>query len=226
MLLWQTREDSLAFLKERHPSRLDVIERTFALFDDIVDAYEAAPEHGPYARLCAVALLKAKNYAVGAFGMILDGHGQEAGALLRPMIEYAELITYLRLFPEKVELALQDRLPKAGERARAIDSVYQELRKYLNENASHSTFKHTAIRHVFDFQELRLRKRQSLAPHVLLTNLTTLVVQLLVLLTEAMYSLEKTHCVEFIALAERFDRLKARMLDVYGLKKDEPYTGG
>jgi hypothetical protein len=226
MSLWQTREESLKHLKARYPSRLDVIDQTFALIDDLVDAYESAPEEGFYARLCAVAVLKAKNYAVGSFSMILDGHGQEAGALLRPMIEYAEIITYFRLFPEKVDLALDDKLPKVGERAKAIDSVYHDLRKYLNENASHSAFSEAAIKNVFDFQELTFRKRQQLAPYALLTNLTTLIVQILVLLTEAVLSLERTQSERFMELAERFERLKARMFDVYNLKKGVPYTGG
>lgn len=173
MSLWETREQSIAFLKKCHPSRIDVLEKTFALIDELAEAYETSPDMTPYGRVCAVALLKAKNFAVGSYGMILDGHGQEAGALLRPMIEYVEIITYLRLFPEQVANAVEDKLPKAGIRANAIDSIYKRLREYLNQHASHSTFSEYSIRHVVDLEKLRLRKQQQLATHVLLTNLTT-----------------------------------------------------
>jgi hypothetical protein len=52
-----------------------------------------------------VTLVKAKNLALGSYSLVLDGLGQEAGALMRPMIEYAELLAYFRLHPEMVKLS-------------------------------------------------------------------------------------------------------------------------
>ena len=92
--LWCSRSDALAYLGDKHPSRLAVVERTFELLDDTIDAFETASPRSAYPRICGVTLLKAKNLALGAYSLVLDGLGQEAGALMRPMIEYVELLTY------------------------------------------------------------------------------------------------------------------------------------
>lgn len=92
MDLWHARTEALTYLQDKQPSRLAVVERTFELFDATAVAFQAAPDTTSYSAVCAVALVKAKNLAHGAFSLTLDGLGQEAGALLRPMIEYAELL--------------------------------------------------------------------------------------------------------------------------------------
>ena len=124
--LWHSRTDALVYLGEKHPSRLAVVARTFELLDDTIDAFEAALPEATYPRVCGVTLLKAKNLALGAYSLVLDGLGQESGALLRPMIEYVELLTYFRLKPEMTERALENALPKAGERAKAIGSFFKD----------------------------------------------------------------------------------------------------
>jgi hypothetical protein len=222
MSVWATREQSIKFLTEWHSSRIGVIDQAVTLIDDLVDAYETAPEQTAYPRVCAVALLKAKSYALSSYSVILDGHGHEAGALLRPMIEYSELITYLRHFPDRAEMALEDKLPSAGNRAKAIGSVYEKLRKYLNEHASHLTFSDNSVMHLFDMEALRLRKKPHLSQHVLLTNVTILVVQILMLIQEAIISLEKTGSDKLISLAERHERLKSRAFDVFKLDEHSP----
>ena len=96
MELWRTREYSWAYLKEKRKSRLSVFLELLELLDRCVDEYEVRAAFDTYARVCGLTLLKAKNLAVGSFSLLLDGLGQEAGALLRPMIEYTELLTYFR----------------------------------------------------------------------------------------------------------------------------------
>lgn len=225
MNLWGTREQSLQFLQQWHPSKVAVLEQAFFLCDDIVGAFETAPEESHYPRVCAVALLKAKSYALSAYSVILDGHGHEAGALLRPMIEYAELVTYLRHFPQKAELALENKLPSAGNRAKALGtSIYENLRKYLNEHAAHSTFSDHSIKHLFDFEAFTLRKNRSFAATVLLTNLDTLIQQVLVMLQQAILALEPTEARDLIPLAQRFERLKSRAFNVYGWGDRFPAT--
>lgn len=136
--MWQARTEALAYLQHLHPLKLTVIEDTFALFDACIDAYEASESEEIYSRVCAVSLVKAKNFAHGAYSLILDGLGQEAGALIRPMIEYTELLTYFGRFPEMTKLAIENRLPKAGERAKAIGGIYKQFRDHLNKEASHT----------------------------------------------------------------------------------------
>ena len=220
MSLWQTRSDSLNHLEQRHPSRLAVLARTFELFDSCVDAYEGAPTETKYARVCGLTLLKAKNLAAGAYGLTLDGLGQESGALLRPMIEYCELLTYFRLRPEMIENAEENDLPKAGERAKVIDSIYKQFREHLNENASHSSFSEASISHLLEPSTLRFKKTQRMVPHVLERNLRDLVVQLHMLLHEAILTLKPANEGAFLELAERYEALKQRMFDVYELNRD------
>ena len=217
MSIWKTRDESLAYLKQHEPSKLSVLERTFELIDDVVDAFESSPSPSDYSRACALALLKTKNLAIGAYGLALDGLAQESGALLRPLIEYAELLTYFRLFPEKASQAMWNTLPKAGERAKAIDSIYQGLRSHLNQNASHSSFSSYSLSHLIEPATFGLKKTQSLIPEVLATNIRDLEVQLQVLLREAILSLESSNPSAFPLLGGRYDSLRQRMLSVFAI---------
>jgi hypothetical protein len=217
MELWISRTEALEYLQDKHPSRLSVLKQVFELFDATIDAFQRAPDATPYSATCAVALLKAKNLAHGAFSLTLDGLGQEAGALMRPMIEYAELLTYFRLHPEMVERALTGNLPSAGERAKAISGIYRSFREYLNENASHSSFSDASVAHLIDSKLMSLRKRQHMVPHVLDQNLIDLAIHLQLLLREALLSLEATGSSDFQQLGERWERLKGRIFDVFDL---------
>jgi hypothetical protein len=219
--LWSTREDALAHLQERHPSRVAVLNRTFDLLDDCIEAFELSELQTLYPRVCGLCLLKATNLAQGALSLILDGLGQEAGALMRPMIEYVELMTYFRLKPEMTEKALDNELPKAGERARAIGSMFKDFREHLNRDASHSSFSKHSIAHLFEPDTLRFKKRQRMVAHVLERNVRDLVVQLHNLLHEAILTLQTADPVKFIELASRYDKLKQRMFDVYGLNASD-----
>ena len=113
--------------------------------------------------------MKAKNLAQGSLSLVLDGLGQEAGALLRPMIEYTELLTYLRTFPEKADKVAENTLPSAGQRAKAIGGIYKEFREHLNEHAAHSSCSHFALSHLLT-PEFSFRKLQEFVPHVLDAN--------------------------------------------------------
>lgn len=115
---WSTRDASWAYLNEKHPSRVAVVFRLFELIDQCVDEYEAKAGSDTYSRICGLTLLKAKNLAYGSLSLLLGALGQEAGALLRPFIEYAELLTYFRQFPEQVDKAADNALQNAGKRAR------------------------------------------------------------------------------------------------------------
>ena len=128
--LWKTRNDALSYLESNKPTRLQLLHETFAAIDGCIDVYETLSATDEYARICGLTLLKAKHLALGAYSLILDGLGQEAGALIRPFIEYAELLTYFRLFPEMVSRAAGNELPKAGERAKAIEGIYKDFRDH------------------------------------------------------------------------------------------------
>ena len=100
--IWATRKEALVYLERMHPSRLAVLDSALELMDQCIDAFEAQSAENKYAELCGLALLKVKHFTLGSYSLILDGLGQETGALMRPMIEYAELLTYFRMFPSAV----------------------------------------------------------------------------------------------------------------------------
>ena len=170
-----------------------------------------------YAQICGLTLLKAKHLAVGAYSLILDGLGQEAGALIRPFIEYTELLTYFRKFPEKAAHANENNLPKAGERARVIGGIYKEFRDHLNSHASHSSYSHHSLSHLPEPNTLRFKKLQRAVPEVLEKNVTDFVVQLYLLLREAVLGLERLNVSNFESLAGRTDLLKEELLHAFKL---------
>jgi hypothetical protein len=105
-------------------------------------------------------LVKARNYALGLYSLSLDGLGQEAGALLRPLVEAYEVLVYFRLDPSRASKATDDKLPSAGEIAKAISGRFKDLREYLNENASHFAFSPQSMTHLIDFRTLNWNVQQ------------------------------------------------------------------
>lgn len=217
MDLWSTRTEAVDYLEASHGDRLEVLSRTFELIDLSVDAYESLAGGDVYARICGLTLLKAKHLAVGAYSLILDGLGQEAGALIRPFIEYSELLTYFRKFPEMAERAAENDLPKAGERARAIGGIFKEFRNHLNSHASHSSYSHYSLSHLLEPKTLRFKKLQRAVPKVLDKNVKDFVVQLYLLSREGVLSLDRLAVSNFKELAARTDQLKEDMVHVFEL---------
>lgn len=218
MELWTTRTEALAYLETQCPGRLAVLSQAFELIDLSVDAYESLAGGGVYARICGLTLLKAKHLAVGAYSLILDGLAQESGALLRPFIEYGELLTYFRKFPEMAERAAENDLPKAGERAKAIGGIYKEFREHLSSHASHSSYSQYSLAHLLEPKTFRFKKLQRTVPVVLDKNIRDFVIQLYLLTHEGVLSLERLGVPNFEALATKVDQLKVNLFDAFDLR--------
>ncbi len=214
--IWDAREQSWNHLTAHHPSRVAVLLQTFELIDQCVAEYEAESNNSTYARVCGLTLLKGKNLAQGSLSLVLDGLGQESGALLRPLIEYAELLTYLNQNPEQAENAAVNDLPKAGVRAKAISGTSQGLREHLNEHASHSSYSHYSLSHLLT-PELSFRKLQGFVPHVLETNFTNLSLHVEWLLAEAFFAMQHLDTEALPQLALAIQGHRARMLSAFGL---------
>jgi hypothetical protein len=217
--IWATRHESLSFLARENPSKIAALDSAFALLDDCVDAIEEVAAKSTYAEVCGLCALKIKNLAVGTYGLILDGLGQETGALMRPMIEYAELLTYFRMFPSSVEQVASNTLPKAGERAKAIGGIYKDYREHLNEHASHSSFSSYAIAHLREPSTNRFKKLQRMVPHVLGTNLRDLVVLLMLFLRELVLALQTASPARFERIAKDADLLRDAVVAAYDLRE-------
>lgn len=133
------------------------------------------------------------------------------------MIEYTELLTYFRLFPEMADKAIENELPKAGERAKAIEGIYHGLRQHLNEHASHSSYSHYSLSHLLK-SDLSFRKMQQFAPQVFDKNVRDLAVQVWLMLYEAILTLERVLPTEaMVALATEADKLKEQLTNAFEL---------
>ncbi|MHC8358643.1 hypothetical protein ACYZTL_26385 [Pseudomonas sp. LB3P81] len=217
MDLWKARTDAIAYLSAERAAQTKVLEDIFQAIDICIDAYESKSGEDTYTRICGLTLLKGKHLGVGAFSLILDGLAQEAGALLRPFIEYTELLTYFRTFPEMVDKAANNNLPQAGERAKAVNGIYKDFRNHLNSHASHSSYSHFSLSHLLQPQTLKFKKLQRTDPEVLGRNLRNFTTQLYLLLHEAVLSLEQANTPEFAQLAEQTESLRERLIQEFGL---------
>lgn len=210
--LWRARTEALTFLRRDRPAQIMAVEMLFELADDCIDAFES--QSGDlYSRVCGLTALKAKNLAFGMYSLTLDGLAQEAGALARPFIEYAELLTYFRMRPEAASNALAGDLPRAGARAKMIGGIYQRFREHLNEHASHSSYDSHSLAHLIDPTTKRFRKLQVMHPHVVERNTGDFAVQFVLMLQEAVLCLER--CPDrsrLVHLAKRCDDLRQDIL--------------
>ena len=218
MDLWQTRTDATAYLQSVRPERLACVIRIFDLLDQCVSEFESAVTADAYARLCGLSLLKIKNLALGSFSLDLDGLGQEAGALMRPMLEYGELLTYFRMFPEGADQTFEDKLPSAGKRAEKIGGIYKQFRDHLNDHAAHSSFSSYSISHLLEPSTLKFKKLQRAVPHVLDANCRDLALILLLVMRQAILSLEPAGSPRFLAICESADTLKLDVLRAFDLE--------
>lgn len=131
---------------------------------------------------------------------------------MRPFIEYTELLTFFKAFPEMVQRAETNDLPKAGERAKAIKGDYADFRKHLNEHASHSSYSRYSLAHLKDPNTGRFKKLQRLVPSVLDKNIQDLTVQVYFLLREGVVAMERVAGAPYLNLAAATDELKLRLI--------------
>ena len=196
MGIWQARKKSQHWLQNELLEENQVVLRGFELVQGTVEIWahighsEDETLTGQFGRIYAIILAKAYRYLLGSYSLMLDGLGQEAGALLRPLLETYELLIYLRNDPKRVEEVINDNLPSAGIIAKRISGQFQYLRTYLNDNASHFNFHSHAIRHLFDFnQTIPIKILPAPGIHSLRTNLATLNAFQIYILIEAVNGL-------------------------------------
>jgi hypothetical protein len=213
MELWETREQALAALQGDFQEEAEIIEETFELIDECVDRSQAIDS--PFARVCGLTLIKGRNMTLGVYSLMLDGLGQEAGALLRPLIETLELLVYLRLEPTRIDQAIEGKLPSAGQIAKKIKGEFKDLRQHLNKHASHFGFTYESLKHIVNWREVTWRTSQPYDAVVLRTNLGTL------FLFAIRLAIEGTNCVSAARtmldneLADRIESHRDRGIGVF-----------
>ena len=187
MNLWQAREKSLAWLSKELIEQKALVDKGFELLDEsisLLNQFGKEPNDEQNARFASVVnltLAKTRNLLLGSYGMLLDALAQEAGALLRLILEAYELLVYFRLDPTRADQAIDGNLPKSGEIAKRIEGEFQDLRGYLNTHASHLHLSYESIRHLLDYQTFEIKAVQTHSIDVFNKNITTLnAVQVLV----------------------------------------------
>jgi hypothetical protein len=218
MDLWSTRNASLELLDSELKDQKDCIEHAFKLVDTGIDFFNNHAATDQYSRICGLTLAKAKNYAHGAYGMILDNVAQEAGALMRPFLEYYELLIYFSEDPNRVTEALEGQLPTAGKRAQLINSDLKGFREYLNQNASHSSYSDYSLRHLIDTESMSIKKSQHYAPDVLFRNLGDLFAQLVLLGFQVAITMSVKDFGAGASLSEQVGRLRDHGGELFELK--------
>jgi hypothetical protein len=200
-----------------------IIECTFLVIDECIDLFNAKASNDTYHRICGLVLAKARNYALGTYGLILDGLAQESGALVRPLIECHELLTYFRLDPARVNEAISGTLPSAGKRAKLIKGFYKNIREHLNSHSSHISFSYHALNHLLDKPEMTIRKEQPPLPKVLYKNMGTFFLQMVLLTTEAINCLQTAEMGSAERQADAIENLKSMGMILFELNKDQAF---
>ncbi|MEJ7137687.1 hypothetical protein [Amphibiibacter pelophylacis] len=214
--IWSTREKSWAHLQKNNPSSIAIINESLKIIDRCLDYYEAASKSSSYGLACGLFLLKGKNLGHGCFSLILDGHAQEAGALLRPLIECIELLAYMRIFPEKANDAVNNKLPSAGQRAKEINGEYKGLREHLNDHASHISFSPESLSHLLN-PDSSFRRTQESIPEIILSSVSDLAIQIQFLMHEGIRALERVSDAPARDLGTRAENLRKRSCFVFGI---------
>ena len=183
MSLWDTRRQAERALTEGLEPFAGLLNEAFSVLDGCVDRLERLGQ--PFGRVCALVLIKTRNLGLGCYSLCLDGLAQEAGALFRPLLEGLELLVYFRLEPTRINEALEERLPKAGDIARKIEGKFKGVRDHLNRHASHLSVAPEAMMQLIDFRAERLRLVQPYNEGALRRNLRILLAVLVWLAIEA-----------------------------------------
>lgn len=199
--LWNCRRSSEAALSSELKELGEAVAFAFQRVDEATEYFAKFSTGDASGRVCALVIVKARNLVLGCFSLILDGLGQEAGALLRPTIEALELLMYLRTVPGAIDQAMHGQLPSAGARAKCIDGRFQTLREHLNTNASHLGLTDDSMRHLID-PKGNLMGSRSYNKEVLEVNLAVLLLFAASLGTESAATFDWCSGQEFPTSAE------------------------
>lgn len=191
MDLWQARKKSLEWLATDLVEQDSLVNKGFELLDKCIALLNEKSKDlrdttdGKFARVVNITLAKARNLLLGSYSMLLDAVAQEAGALLRLILEAYELLIYFRLEPSRVDKAIDGNLPSPGKIAKIIEGQFKDLRDTLSMNASHISFTGESSSHLLDHKTFEVKSIQIQSISVFKTNLSTLNAMQLLIVAEA-----------------------------------------
>jgi len=213
MGLWRTRDAAILALTSEMREEAALMCEVFDLIDDCARCLGEIDT--PFAQVTGLTLVKARHLGLACYDLDLNGLAQEAGALLRVLIEALELLTYFLQEPSRSQQALDQTLPEAGRRAQMIDGHFRGVREYLNEHASHVGWSKDSMRHLFDTTTMCFRLDQQFDAAVLRENLQVLFAVLVFTAIEGINCLRIADGLQQDELADRAERLKREGIDSF-----------
>jgi len=221
MNLWVHREKALDALREELRKEASLLNRAFQQMEYLAQALHDAGKDDAFARVTALFAAKGRFLAQGTYSLMLDGLGQEAGATGRVWLEAIELLTYLRKDTSRISEVLEDRLPKAGKRAKRIEGFAKELRSFWSDTASHLGLEVDSWKHVLNWQTGQLKTRFVFSAPLLRKNMGLLFMLLMWNIAEAARCLGKARGLPegYVSdsLAQQIDSLREEGFEVLGL---------
>ena len=221
MNLWQAPRKAEAALNNELRPFASAYEDIFTVVDECAE--RLAHVDSPFARASTIILIKWRNLVLGCYSLCLDGLAQEGGALLRPLIESLELLTYLRLDPRRVDSVLTDK-PSAGAIAKEINGKFQGLREYLNLNSSHLSMTPYSVGHLIDLNTAKFRLVQQHNDAVLRQNLKTLLAVFGLLMVEVVNCVSVASGAVDNVLADRAVAVKTQASSLLEWPNKSKYT--
>ena len=215
MNLWETRSSSLKHLESDLKVEAEVINEAFQILDDCINHFSSAVHSSSFLQVCGLTVVKARHLALGCYSLSLDGLGQEAGALVRPLIETFELLLYFQEDPKRCEQAFDGTLPSAGEIGKQIQGKFQRMRNHLNVSASHFSFNDYSVQHLIDWHGVAFKTSQRGSEPTLRRNLATLFTFLIILSAQATNCLYDAKIITDGSLQKRIDECRTKGLSLF-----------
>jgi hypothetical protein len=223
MNIWSAREKSINWLSNELKPEGEILQEGFEYLEDFVNLFEKIgqsegdSETGQFCRISSITLAKISHLLLGCYSLTLDGLAQESGALLRPLIETYELLIYLRQDKSRINQVIEGKLPSAGGIGKKISGDYQNLREYLNDNASHFSYKTNSVLHLFD-ENIKVRAVPNHGVKVFRTNIQLLNAFQVYILFEAVNCL---FAIDFDAnaLADKIEKWRKACVKTFPLVK-------
>lgn len=210
--LTQTRNASLNMLQGEMLAAGAIVDHLFWIQKEAVNRHNLRREARPGALEYGLVISKARRLLLALYSLTLDGIGQEAGALLRPILECLELLVYLNEDPARIREAKEERLPKAGIIAKKIGGKLKGLRDHLSQHASHLSLKDESIQHLRHGEQLRPAAEPVFNSEQFARNIGDLCLFLQMVALQAVVSLDKidSGCADDLArhVAETTERMR------------------
>lgn len=169
--MWEVRGTSLKELNSTFKKEKYLLDSGFALLNNVVAIF---PLRTPILKTAGVLVIKARALIQSIYSLSLDGHGQEAGALLRVLVESYETLRLLETKPDQLKRISEGKLT-GGNISKLVSVSPVGMRKFLSDTSSHLSLGTISIQHLLEvdpsMEEIRLRKEMKFSPKSFASNM-------------------------------------------------------